>query len=77
MKRLGMALFLILLLSVNCLGAAHDFNTDVIVVGGGIGGVLYAAGTGFQKELGIEDHPDNMFTYWMNHSHWNLDPARF
>lgn len=64
---------------------ASDAGADVVLLekqaflGGSAlisGGVIYAAGTPLQEALGIEgDTADDMFRYWMNHSHWNLDPA--
>jgi fumarate reductase flavoprotein subunit len=39
------------------------------------GGVLYAAGTAVQRELGIEDSADLLFDHYMTLNQWAVEPA--
>jgi fumarate reductase flavoprotein subunit len=39
------------------------------------GGVVYAAGTSVQAELGIEDSADALFDHCMTLNQWNVEPA--
>lgn len=63
---------------------AAELGADVVllekmsVLGGSAlisGGVVYAAGTELQRELGFEDSADRMFDYWMTLNHYKTDPA--
>ncbi|MGI6037185.1 MAG: flavocytochrome c [Limnochordia bacterium] len=63
---------------------AADEGADVILVekmafmGGSTlicGGVVLAAGTDLQRELGIEDSADAMYEYWMLWNQWQVDPS--
>ncbi len=69
----------VVVIGFGCSGAAaamesHDTGAKVLLLekesdpGGSTaicGGVIYAAGTSFQEEYGIQDSPDEMFKYWM------------
>ena len=100
-------LTLILVLTLGMTAYARPQEADVVILGGGIGGlsaaieaaelgadvvllekmgllggsalisggVVYAAGTELQKELGFEDNADRMFDYWMTLNHWKINPA--
>jgi fumarate reductase flavoprotein subunit len=39
------------------------------------GGHLYAAGTRYQREAGIEDHPDRLFEYYRTVNRFQVEPA--
>lgn len=98
---------LILILALGVTAYARPQQADVVIVGGGIGGlsaaieaaelgadvvvlekmgvlggsalisggVVYAAGTELQRELGFEDSADRMFDYWMVLNQYKVDPA--
>ncbi|MFC1787595.1 flavocytochrome c [Halobacteriota archaeon] len=69
----------VVVIGFGCAGAAaaieaHDTGAEVIILekeaepGGSTaicGGVIYAAGTSFQEEYGVQDSPDEMFKYFM------------
>ena len=40
------------------------------------GGIVYAANTSIQQQLGISDSADAMYRYWMTLNQWQIDPAR-
>jgi fumarate reductase flavoprotein subunit len=39
------------------------------------GGHLYAAGTSYQREAGVEDHPDRLFEYYRIVNRFQVEPA--
>lgn len=39
------------------------------------GGHLYAAGTRYQREAGVEDHPDRLFDYYRTVNRFQVEPA--